>query len=274
VVSHPARAHHRAPVDVCRVSLRPLRVGSPGPTGARPGCPARPRGATLFDVTTQLVGFLTAPPAAMISAAVWAGAAVVTGALPAAGRVRSLRRRATVLTWLVVAGLVTLTMVLLGVASTPGERRDVVRPRRPDRGAGGRRGADLGSIARRVARGHARLHARAWLADAPGTSGVVRAPAAGGSGSAGRAGGRAGCAAVRRPRRRVAFAGDAGYVGRRRRPGCRTGQRGPIRSTAHAHPPPTKCGRPAAALRSVYDLSRGRTLHPSRRRRTRPIRRG
>jgi hypothetical protein len=55
----------------------------------------------------------------MISAAVWAGAAVVTGALPAAGRVRSLRRRATVLTWLVVAGLVTLTMVLLGVASTP-----------------------------------------------------------------------------------------------------------------------------------------------------------
>jgi hypothetical protein len=155
-----------------------------------------------------------------------------------------------------------------------GERRDVVRPRRPDRGAGGRRGADLGSIARRVARGHARLHARAWLADAPGTSGVVRAPAAGGSGSAGRAGGRAGCAAVRRPRRRVAFAGDAGYVGRRRRPGCRTGQRGPIRSTAHAHPPPTKCGRPAAALRSVYDLSRGRTLHPSRRRRTRPIHRG
>jgi hypothetical protein len=65
----------------------------------------------------QLAQFLAAAPTAAVGAAAWTGAAVVAAALPSTGRVRSLHRRAVLLTWLVMTGLVALTMALLAAAS-------------------------------------------------------------------------------------------------------------------------------------------------------------
>jgi hypothetical protein len=64
-------------------------------------------------MTVALVELVTAQPAASTGAAAWMAAALVTGALPSARSVVILRRRATLLTWLVTGALTSFGAALL-----------------------------------------------------------------------------------------------------------------------------------------------------------------
>jgi hypothetical protein len=70
-------------------------------------------GDDAFRMTVSLVELVATQPAASTGVAAWAAAAAVSGALPSARSVRALRRRAALLTWLIVGGLTSLVLALV-----------------------------------------------------------------------------------------------------------------------------------------------------------------